>query len=103
MVNSSPAVLSTKIFFSKSSLSLTPRKQSNSLWVNLSSKLAGNGKLTIDKYKKHLENNLCLYYGAEDHKLDSCPKKQTIVTSKGYNTSATADSPAATSKKSLEK
>ena len=58
--------------------------------MDLSSKLASNGKLTSDKYKKHLKNKLCLYCGAEDHKLDSCSKKQTIVTSKGHNTSATA-------------
>jgi len=46
--------------------------------VDLSSKLASNGKLTSDECKKYLENNLCLYYGAGDHKLDSCPKKQTL-------------------------
>jgi len=42
--------------------------------VDLSSKLASNGKLTSDEHKKYLENNLCLYCGAGDHKLDSCPK-----------------------------
>jgi len=42
--------------------------------VDLSSKLASNGKLISDEYKKHLENNLCLYCDAGDHKLDSCPK-----------------------------
>jgi len=71
--------------------------------VDLSSKLASNGKLTSDKRKKHLENNLCLYYGAGDHKLDSCTKKQTIVTSKSYSASATADIPTVTSKKPSEK
>jgi len=65
--------------------------------MDLTSKLASNGKLTSDEYKKHLKNNLCLYCGAEDHKLDSCLKKQTIVTSKGYGALAT------TSKKSSEK
>ena len=67
------------------------------------SKLASNSKLTSDKHKKHLKNNLCLYCGAEDHKLDSCPKKQTTVTPKGHGTSAIADSLAATSEKPLEK
>jgi len=43
--------------------------------------------LTSDKHKKCLENNLYLYYGVEDYKLDSCPKKQITDTPKGYNTS----------------
>jgi len=63
--------------------------------VDLSSKLASNGKLTSDECKKHLENNLCLYCGAGDHKLDSCPK--------GHSASATADTLAAASKKPSEK
>jgi len=69
----------------------------------LSSKLASNGKLTSDKCKKHLKNNLYFYCGAGDHKLDFCPKKQTMVTLKGHSASATADTPAVTSKKSSEK
>ena len=64
--------------------------------MNFSSKLASNSKLTSNKHKKQLENNLYLYYGAEDHKLDSCLKKQTTVTSKGHSTSTT------TSEKLLE-
>jgi len=71
--------------------------------VDLSSKLANNGKLTSDEHKKHLKNNLCLYCGAGDHKLDSCPKKQTMVSPKGRGASATADTPAAASEKPLEK
>jgi len=71
--------------------------------VDLSSKLASNSKLTSDEYKKCLENNLCLYCGAEDYKLDSCPKKQTMVTSKGHSTLATADPLAVASEKPLEK
>ena len=58
--------------------------------VDLSSKLASNGKLTSNKYKKHLKNNLCFYCSAEDHKLDSCPKKQTTVFSKSQSASAAA-------------
>ena len=65
--------------------------------MDLSSKLASNGKLTSDECKKCLENNLCLYYGAGDHKLDFCPKKQTTVLPKSCSTSATA------SEKLLEK
>jgi len=71
--------------------------------VDLSSKLASNSKLTSDKRKKYLENNLYLYYSAGDHKLDSCPKKQTTVMPKGHGASATADTPAVAFKKPLEK
>jgi len=71
--------------------------------VDFSSKLASNGKLTSDEYKKHLENNLYLYCSARDHKLDSSPKKQTMVSPKGCDTSATADTPAAASEKPSEK
>jgi len=85
--NQSPAALSIKNSSSKPSLSPAPKKQPNTLRVDLSSKLASNGKLTS---KKRLENNLCLYCSAEDYKLDSCPKKQTMVTSKSRGASATA-------------
>jgi len=71
--------------------------------VDLSSKLASNGKLTSDKHKKHFENNLYLYCSAEDHKLDSYPKKQTMVSPKGYSASVTADTLAAASEKPSEK
>ena len=71
--------------------------------MDLSSKLASNSKLTSDEHKKHLKNNLCLYYSAEDHKLDSCSKKQTMVSPKGHSALATADTPAAVSEKPSEK
>jgi len=101
--NSSPVAPSTKNPFSKPSPSLAPKKQPNTPRMDLSSKLASNGKLTSDERKKHLENNLCLYCGAGDHKLDSCPKKQTTVSPKGCGASATADTPAAASEKPSEK
>jgi len=101
--NPSPAASSTKNPFSKSSPSTAPKKQPNTPRVDLSSKLANNGKLTSDKRKKRLENNLCLYCSAGDHKLDSCPKKQTTVSPKGCGASATADTPAAASEKPSEK
>jgi len=101
--NLSLVVSSAKDFSSKSSLFPTSKKQPNTPWVDFSSKLANNSKLISDECKKHLENNLCLYYGAEDHKLDSCPKKQTMVSSKGCSASATTDPLAAASKKPLEK
>jgi len=75
----------------------------NTPWVDLSSKLASNGKLTSDECKKRLKNNLCLYCSVGDHKLDSCPKKQTTVSPKGCGASATADTPAAASEKPSEK
>ena len=71
--------------------------------MDLSFKLANNGKLTSNKYKKCLKNNLCLYCGVGDHKLDSCSKKQTTITPKGYSASATANSLAVASKKPSEK
>jgi len=101
--NPSLAVSSTKNASSKSSLSPAPKKQPNTLQVDLSFKLASNGKLTSDKRKKCLENNLCLYCGAGDHKLDSCSKKQTTVSPKGRGASATANTPAAASEKLSEK
>ena len=101
--NTPLAALSTKNSSSKPSLSPAPKKQPNIPWVDLSSKLASNGKLTSDKCKKRLENNLCLYCGVGDHKLDSCFKKQTMVSPKDHGASATADTPAAASEKPLEK
>jgi len=101
--NTSLEASSTKNSFSKSSLSPASKKQPNTPWVDLSSKLASNSKLTSDKCKKHLENNICLYCGAGNHKLDSYPKKQTTVMPKGCSASATADTLAATSEKLLEK
>ena len=53
--NPSLAISSTKTFFLKSSLFPAPKKQPNSLWVNLSSKLASNSKLTSNKYKKYIK------------------------------------------------
>jgi len=101
--NLSPAASSAKNPFSNPPLSPTPKKQPNTPQVDLSSKLASNGKLTSDECKKCLENNLCLYCSAGDHKLDSCPKKQTTVSPKGHGVSATADTPAAASEKPSEK
>jgi len=101
--NPSLAASSTKNPSSKSSPFFTPKKQSNTLWMDLSSKLASNGKLTSDERKKHLKNNLCLYCSAGDHKLDYCPKKQTTVSPKGCSASATANPLVATSEKPSEK
>ena len=101
--NLSSVALSAKNPSSKSFLSPASKKQPNTLWVDLSSKLASNGKLTSDECKKHLKNNLCLYCSAGDYKLDSCSKKQTTVSPKGHGASATADTLAAASEKPSEK
>ena len=101
--NPSLAASSAKNPFSKPSPSPAPKKQPNPPQVDLSSKLASNGKLTSDKHKKHLENNLCLYCGAGDHKQDYYSKKQTIVSPKGHSASTTANTLAVASKKPLEK
>ena len=95
--NPSPVASSAKNPSSKLSLSPTPKKQPNILWMDLSSKLASNDKLTSNEHKKHLKNNLCLYCSAGDYKLNSCSKKQTMVSSKGCGASVAA------SEKSLEK
>ena len=101
--NSAMVASFTKNSSPKLSLFPAPKKQPNTSWVDLFSKLASNGKLTSNGCKKRLENNLCLYCGTRDHKLDSCSKKQTTVSSKGCGASATADTPVAASEKSLEK
>ena len=102
-VNPFPVASSAKNSFSKPFPSLAPKKQSNTPQVDLSFKLASNGKLTSDICKKCLKNNLCLYCGAENHKVDSCPKKQTMVSPKSRSASATANTSAAVSKKPSEK
>ena len=95
--NSFLAASSAKNFSLKSSPFPASKKQPNTPWVDLSSKLASNSKLTSDECNKHLENNLCLYCCARDHKLNSCPRKQTTVSPKGHGALATAP------KKLLEK
>jgi len=88
--NLSPVASSAKNSSSKLSLFSAPKKQPNTPQVDLSF------KLTSDECKKHLKNNLCLYCGAKDHKLD-------MVSPKDCSVSATADTPAATFEKPSEK
>ena len=71
--------------------------------MDLSFKLANNGKSTSNECKKHLKNNLYLYCGAGDYKLDSYSMKQTMVTYKGHSASVTTDLLVAAFEKSLEK
>jgi len=46
--------------------------------VDLSDKLGRDGKLNGNKRKRYIDNNLCLYCGLKDHKVDGCPRKQLV-------------------------
>ena len=46
--------------------------------VDLSDKLGRDRKLNSNECKRHIDNNLCLYYGLKDHKVDRCPRKQLV-------------------------
>ena len=61
--------------------------------------MAKNNKLTSNECKKHLKNNLYLYYRARDYKLNFYLKKQTIVTLKSYSILVVTNFSTATSKK----
>ena len=67
--------------------SLKPPRSSSSiikLWspstpcVDLSNKLGRDGKLNSNEHKCYIDNNLCLYCGSKNHKVDRCPRKQPI-------------------------
>jgi len=46
--------------------------------VDLSNKLGRDGKLNGNERKRCIDNNLCLYCGSKDHKVDGCPRKQPV-------------------------
>jgi len=46
--------------------------------VDLSDKLDRDSKLNGNEHKRHIDNNLCLYCGSKDHKVDGCPRKQPV-------------------------
>jgi len=46
--------------------------------VDLSDKLGRDGKLNGNERKRRIDNNLCLYCGSKDHKVDGCPRKQPV-------------------------
>jgi len=48
--------------------------------VDLSDKLDRDRKLNGNKRKRRINNNLCLYYGSKEHKVDRCPRKQPVRT-----------------------
>ena len=46
--------------------------------VDLSDKLGRDGKLNSNECKCRIDNNLYLYCGSKDHKVDGCPRKQPV-------------------------
>ena len=46
--------------------------------VDLSDKLGRDSKLNGNERKRRINNNLCLYCGLKDHKVDGCPRKQPV-------------------------
>jgi len=46
--------------------------------VNLSNKLGRDSKLNSNECKCCIDNNLCLYCGSKEHKVDGCPRKQLL-------------------------
>jgi len=50
----------------------------STLHVDLSDKLGRDGKLNGNERKRRIDNNLCLYCGSKDHKVDGCPRKQPV-------------------------
>jgi len=46
--------------------------------VDLSDKLGREGKLNGNERKCCIDNNLCLYCGSKDHKVDGCSRKQLV-------------------------
>jgi len=59
---------------SSGSSKATSNQSSSSSRLDLTNKL-GKGKLTTDKCKRCLENNLCMFCGGTGHFVDNCPKK----------------------------
>jgi len=50
----------------------------STLRVDLSDKLGRDGKLNGNECKRCINNNLCLYCGSKDHKVDRCSRKQLV-------------------------
>jgi len=50
----------------------------STLCVDLSDKLGRDSKLNSNERKHRIDNNLCLYCGSKDHKVDGCPRKQPV-------------------------
>jgi len=60
---------------SSGSSKATSNQSSSGSRLDLTNKLGKDGKLTADKRKRHLDNNLCMFYGGTGHFADNCPKK----------------------------
>jgi len=62
----------------RSSFSITKSPSPPTPRVDLSNKLGRDGKLNSNEHKCCINNNLCLYCGSKDHKVDGCPRKQPV-------------------------
>jgi len=62
----------------RSSFSIAKLPSPSTPHVDLSDKLGRDGKLNGNERKHRIDNNLCLYCGLEDHKVDRCPRKQLV-------------------------
>jgi len=54
---------------------MTSNQSSSGSRPDLTNKLGKDGKLTADERKRHLDNNLCMFWGGTGHFADNCPKK----------------------------
>jgi len=54
---------------------MTSNQSSSGSRPDLTNKLGKDGKLTADERKRHLDNNLCMFWGGTGHFTDNCPKK----------------------------
>jgi len=71
-----PSWSSQKPFRRPSSIVKSPSL--STLRVDLSNKLGRDSKLNGNECKHRIDNNLCLYCGSRDHKVDGCPRKQPV-------------------------
>jgi len=64
----------------RSSFSVAKLPFPSTPYVDLSNKLGRDSKLNGNERKCHIDNNLCLYCGSKDHKVDGYPRKQLVRT-----------------------
>jgi len=62
----------------RASSSITKSPSPSTPRVDLSNKLGRDRKLNGNERKRRIDNNLCLYCGSKDHKVDGCPRKQLV-------------------------